>query len=174
MQLPTEAQWEAAARGQTFNEFPCGSNLPECWYGIYGCCPGGGACYSYYDYECSCCAPLPATEADSCLSPFGLTGMYGNAAEWTADWRDEGHQECVGGCIDPQPAETPPTSNAVHVAKGGDIGLPSQVYLRISARAAFTSDDAVDPRGVRCVRPDEPFPVPDAGTDGGSAADAGK
>jgi formylglycine-generating enzyme required for sulfatase activity len=171
MVLPTEAQWEAAARGQTFNKFPCGPELNECWAGIYGCCEGGGACETYYDYECSCSAPLPATEADSCLSPFGLTGMYGNADEWTTDWWDGGHQECSGGCVDPQPQSTPPNQNSNHVVKGGSLCSSSQKYLRVSARPSITSDDVARGRGVRCVRPDEPFVVPDAGADGGGAAD---
>ena len=167
MQLPTEAQWEAAARGQTTNIWPCGSDLAECWYGIYACCTSSATCGDYYaDTWCHCCAPFSADHADVCLSPFGIIGMYGNAAEWTADYISVDHSACADGCVDPQFSEEP-YSGAVHVLKGGDMYAPSQSWLRISKRTALNGDDGSSDTGVRCVRPDEPFVMPDAGNDGG-------
>lgn len=167
MQLPTEAQWEAAARGQTTNEYPCGSDLADCWWGVYACCNETETCYSYYSTLCTCCAPLSVDHADSCLSPSGLAGMYGNVDEWIANYVDEGHQECDGGCVDPQPEE-PATSSTAHLLKGGSI-VGSAKSLRISARTAdnIYVDDGTAWTGVRCVRPDTPFVPPDAGMDGG-------
>ena len=164
--LPTEAQWEAAARGQTTNVFPCGSHLADCWYGVYGCCGPTEVCYGPFSNLCHCCAPFSADHADVCLSPFGIIGMYGNAAEWTADYISVDHSACADGCVDPQFSEEP-YSGAVHVLKGGDMYAPSQSWLRISKRTELNGDDGSSDTGVRCVRPDEPFVMPDAGNDGG-------
>jgi formylglycine-generating enzyme required for sulfatase activity len=167
MQLPTEAQWEAAARGQTFNEFPCGSDLAECWWGVYACCSESEICGGPYANLCHCCAPFSSDNAETCLSPFGLIGMYGNANEWTLDYVDNGHQECVGGCVDPEPEATATTTTA-HLLKGGSMAS-DQSGLRISSRSADSIyvDDGTAWTGVRCVRPDEPFVQPDAGAGDG-------
>jgi hypothetical protein len=60
VQLPTEAQWEAAARGQNTNIWPCGSDLEDCWYGVYGCC-GQTEVYYWAFSECAsgCIDPQP-------------------------------------------------------------------------------------------------------------------
>jgi formylglycine-generating enzyme required for sulfatase activity len=168
MQLPTEAQWEAAARGQTTNEFPCGSNLDECWYGVYACCYETDLCYDLYSARCHCCAPFDVDDAYTCDSPFGIKGMYGNADEWTADYISMDHSACAVECVDPQPATESPYAGAGHIYKGGSmIGL-DQSWLRISIRRdGAESDNGGSMTGVRCVRPDTPFVPPDAGIDAG-------
>ena len=172
MQLPTEAQWEAAARGQTMNEIPCGTDPPECWYGYYDC---HGVCSTLFDPEAGrCCYPFtPEKAGELCLSPFGVNGMYGNAYEWTADYCDEGHG-WAEGTIDPQ--QTDPSSNdwGCHASKGGSVAGSSS-RVRVSARGCGSSsncDTGGSSGGVRCVRPDEPAVLPDAGVDGGQ--DGGK
>jgi len=150
MQLPTEAQWEAVARGQTLRRYPCGTDLAECLLGRYDC---NGSCAALFDEDAGyCCFPYPPEIAgESCLSPFGVNGMYGNAGEWVADEEDEDHSWCAGGCVDPEPAQVDGEEN--HVIKGGFVSsLPRQT--RISARTSG-NDDGWFPTGVRCVRPDQ-------------------
>jgi len=71
--LPTEAEWEKAARDTDGHSFPWGSEPPDCDKAQYGDCDG-------------------ATEAvgskPAGTSPYGVLDMGGNVWEWVANWYD--------------------------------------------------------------------------------------
>jgi formylglycine-generating enzyme required for sulfatase activity len=75
-QLPTEAQWEKAARGTNGGAYPWGDEKPACDLLNLGYCSGR------------------TSEVDAFsegVSPYGLFDMAGNVFEWVADWYDEAY-----------------------------------------------------------------------------------
>jgi formylglycine-generating enzyme required for sulfatase activity len=119
--LPSEAEWEYAARG--------GTTTSRWW----GNAPGQGeancnGCGSKFDYR-------ELSDVDDFKpNPFGLYGMLGNAWEWTADcW----HPSYIGAPKNGRPWQTPRCER--HVVRGGSWdNVP--IFVRSAARSGAAND----------------------------------
>jgi formylglycine-generating enzyme required for sulfatase activity len=75
--LPSEAEWELAARGEEGTTYPWGEAAPDCDLAQYA--------------DCAPRQTVPVGQPVGDSSAFGLLGMAGNVAEWVADWYDENY-----------------------------------------------------------------------------------
>jgi sulfatase modifying factor 1 len=162
-ELPTEAEWERAARGglggKIFtwgNEyFPDGKAMANSWQGEF-------------PWENTLLDGFEGTSPVGMFPPngYGLFDMAGNVWEWTSDWyvhrhADEIVKSCCGPAINPRIASPEksydPRQPQFHiprkVVKGGSYLCASNYCLRYrpAARQPQMIDTAMSHIGFRCI-----------------------
>lgn len=133
--LPTEAEWEYAARAGTTTDFVWGS-MSSPLSTDAGASLSKQAVWRANSFDLGSGETGYGTHPVASLAPnpYGLYDMQGNLSEWCWDLlTDEGYKP--GQAVDPAnlPAESSPTSEAYLVKRGGHWGNDAN-YLRPSNR----------------------------------------
>ncbi len=129
--LPTEAQWEKAARGTDGRIYPWGNEI-SCNYANYYVCRGSANVVGSYE---------------SGKSPYGVYELAGNVKEWVQDWYSPNYYN-----ISPESNPMGPQSGSWRVIRGGGYVFSNSDALRSDSRESQDPTNYYLNVGFRCAR----------------------
>jgi formylglycine-generating enzyme required for sulfatase activity len=140
--LPTEAEWEYAARAGTTTRFSFGDDASYSLLAGYGWFSVNGADTTH---------PVASKQPN----PWNINDMYGNVWEWCMDW----YGAYPGGAMNNPRG---PQTGTLRVFRGGSYNSPGG-DCRSAVRNFVSPDEAYADIGIRIVLAPEPPPPPGGG-----------
>jgi formylglycine-generating enzyme required for sulfatase activity len=128
--LPSEAEWEKAARSDKGFSYPWGFDLPDCQHA------------NYWPMEACAGDTVPVIDLPQGRSPYGVLNLSGNVLEWVVDW----FQSYPGGYL-----KASKVYGTTHRVVRGGAYFDGPNHIQATSRKGMIPDEQLSYVGFRCV-----------------------